>query len=71
MNLNPFNFQIKDQAEKTKFFTELTQKIDEFPRNLCLFKILPELLNAYEFGSAGSSVLPPLFKVIYYRIYKN
>lgn len=55
--------QIKDQSEKTKFFTDLTEKLDDFPRNLCLFKILPELLNAYEFGNAGSSVLPPLFKL--------
>lgn len=55
--------QIKDQNEKTKFFTDLTEKLDEFPRNLCLFKILPELLNAHEFGNAGSSVLPPLFKL--------
>ena len=45
--------QIKDQSEKTKFFTDLTPMVDDFPRNLCLFKILPELLNAYEFGNAG------------------
>jgi hypothetical protein len=24
---------------------------------------LPELFNSFEFGNAGSSVLPPLFKV--------
>ncbi|CAF0712601.1 unnamed protein product [Brachionus calyciflorus] len=55
--------QIKDANEKTKFFTELTQKLDDFPGQLCLFKILPQLLQAYEFGNAGSSVLAPLFKL--------
>ncbi len=55
--------QIKDQNDKTKFFSELTQKLDDFPRQLCLFKILPQLLTAYEFGNAGSTVLPPLFKL--------
>lgn len=55
--------QIKDLAEKTKFFADLTPKLDDFPRNLCLFKIFPELLNSFEFGNAGSSILPPLFKL--------
>ncbi|XP_078672042.1 N-terminal kinase-like protein isoform X1 [Branchiostoma floridae x Branchiostoma belcheri] len=55
--------QIKDQNEKTKFFSELTPKLDDFPDNFCKHKILPQLLNAYEFGNAGSSVLAPLFKL--------
>jgi SCY1-like protein 1 len=37
--------------------------LDDFPGQLCQFKILPQLLNAYEFGNAGSSVLAPLFKL--------
>ena len=41
----------------------MTEKLDDFPQNLCLFLILPQLLNAYEFGNAGSSVLAPLFKL--------
>jgi SCY1-like protein 1 len=67
ISLSYFNIlffeQIKDQAEKNKLFTDLTEKLDDFPQQLCLFKILPQLLNAYEFGNAGSAVLPPLFKV--------
>jgi SCY1-like protein 1 len=55
--------KIKDQAEKNTFFTELTEKLDDFPRNLCLYKILPQLINAYEFINAGSSILAPLFKL--------
>lgn len=55
--------QIKDQNEKSKFFQDLTEKLDDFPGQLCRFKILPQLLSAYEFGNAGSTILPPLFKV--------
>ena len=55
--------QIKELAEKTKFFADLTPKLDDFPRNLCLYKIFPELLNSFEFGNAGASILPPLFKL--------
>ena len=55
--------QIKDQNEKSKFFQDLTEKLDDFPGQLGRFKILPQLLSAYEFGNAGSTILPPLFKV--------
>lgn len=41
----------------------MTQKLDDFPGQLCKFKILPQLLQAYEYGNAGSSVLAPLFKL--------
>ncbi len=58
-----FSKKIKDAQEKTKFFSELTDQLDDFPRNLCLFTILPQLINSYEFGAAGSSILAPLFKL--------
>ncbi|XP_067680899.1 N-terminal kinase-like protein [Haliotis asinina] len=56
-------FQIKDQNEKTKFFTDLTPSLDSFPPQFCRHKILPQLMNAFEYGNAGSSVLAPLFKL--------
>ena len=56
-------FQIKDQAEKNKFFASLTPSLDSFPPQMCRNKILPQLLNAFEYGNAGSSVLAPMFKV--------
>lgn len=55
--------QIKEQSEKTKFFTELTEKLDDFPKNLCQYKILPQLINAHDFMNAGSSILAPLLKL--------
>ncbi|XP_061172561.1 N-terminal kinase-like protein isoform X1 [Saccostrea echinata] len=55
--------QIKDQSEKTKFFANLAPSLDEFPKAFCKNKILPQLLNAFEYGDAGSHILAPLFKI--------
>lgn len=55
--------QIKDKAEKTKFFTTLSTRLDNFPENVCKHKIFPQLLATYEFGDAGSVVLAPLLKI--------
>ncbi|GFR57907.1 N-terminal kinase-like protein [Elysia marginata] len=55
--------QIKDQVEKNKFFANLTPSLDSFPPAFCRNKILPQLLTAFEYGNAGSSVLAPLFKI--------
>ncbi|XP_076442467.1 N-terminal kinase-like protein isoform X2 [Babylonia areolata] len=55
--------QIKDQSEKNKFFSSLTPSLDSFPPQMCRNKILPQLLNAFEYGNAGSSVLAPMFKI--------
>ena len=61
--LKCFFFKIKDQNEKAKFFSNLTDALDSFPEQLSKHKVLPQLLNAFEFGNAGSAVLAPLFKV--------
>lgn len=58
-----FFLQIKEKTEKTNFFSKLTPCLDSFPPSFCKNKILPQLLNAFEYGDAGSSVLAPLFKV--------
>ncbi|XP_069116856.1 N-terminal kinase-like protein [Argopecten irradians] len=55
--------QIKDQAEKSTFFSGLTASLDLFPEVFCKHKILPQLLYAFEYGNAGSAVLAPLFKL--------
>ncbi|GAB1599861.1 N-terminal kinase-like protein [Argonauta hians] len=55
--------QIQDQAAKNKFFTNLTPAIDSFPQHFSKHKILPQLLDAFQYGNAGSAVLAPLFKV--------
>lgn len=58
-----FLLQIKEHKEQKTFFSSLSSSLDSFPQQYCKHKILPQLLNAYEYGSAGSAVLGPLFKV--------
>ncbi|KAH6935756.1 hypothetical protein HPB50_009323 [Hyalomma asiaticum] len=55
--------QIKDSTEKNRFFTGLTSVMDNFPSNVCKYKILLQLINAFEFRDVGSAVLTPLFKI--------
>uniref|UniRef100_G3UD16 N-terminal kinase-like protein n=1 Tax=Loxodonta africana TaxID=9785 RepID=G3UD16_LOXAF len=62
-NLFLEEIQIKEPAEKQKFFQELSKSLDTFPEDFCRHKVLPQLLTAFEFGSAGAVVLTPLFKV--------
>uniref|UniRef100_T1J9K5 N-terminal kinase-like protein n=1 Tax=Strigamia maritima TaxID=126957 RepID=T1J9K5_STRMM len=60
---NILTIPIKDATEKTRFFNHLSQQLDNFPTEICKYKILPQLINAYEFGNAGSVVLSSLFKL--------
>ncbi|XP_051901203.1 N-terminal kinase-like protein [Pristis pectinata] len=62
-NLFLEEIQIKEPAERQNFFSELSSQLDNFPEDFCKHKILPQLLTAFEFGSAGAVVLTPLFKV--------
>ncbi|XP_063499087.1 N-terminal kinase-like protein isoform X24 [Symphalangus syndactylus] len=62
-NLFLEEIQIKEPAEKQKFFQELSKSLDAFPEDFCRHKVLPQLLTAFEFGNAGAVVLTPLFKV--------
>lgn len=55
--------QIKDKAEKNRFFGALATQLDNFPDNVCRQKILPQLITAFEYGDAGSAVLAPMFKL--------
>ncbi len=52
-----------EPAQRNDFFTYLNKHLDSFPKNFSKCKILPQLINAFEFGGAGSSVLAPLFKL--------
>ncbi|XP_035017057.1 N-terminal kinase-like protein isoform X3 [Hippoglossus stenolepis] len=62
-NLFLEEIQIKEPAEKQQFFQDLSDNLDSFPEDFCKHKVLPQLLTAFEFGSAGAVVLTPLFKV--------
>ncbi|XP_041035888.1 N-terminal kinase-like protein isoform X2 [Carcharodon carcharias] len=62
-NLFLEEIQIKEPVERQNFFLELSSQLDTFPENFCKHKILPQLLTAFAFGSAGAVILTPLFKV--------
>ena len=49
-----------EQSQRSIFLKELDKHLDSFPDNFCKKKILLQLINAFEFGGAGSSVLSPL-----------
>lgn len=54
---------IKEPSEKAKFFTCLENDLESYPSDICKNKILPDLINAFEYGEAGSSILNPIFKI--------
>ena len=58
-----FISQIMETTQRNEFFNELNKSLDSFPESFAKRKILPQLLNAFEFGGAGSAVLAPLFKL--------
>ncbi|XP_068115538.1 N-terminal kinase-like protein [Hyperolius riggenbachi] len=62
-NLFLEEIQIKDPAERQTFFEQLSENLDSFPEDFCRHKILPQLLTAFEYGSAGAVILTPLFKI--------
>ncbi|XP_031569276.1 N-terminal kinase-like protein [Actinia tenebrosa] len=62
-NLFLRELQIKDPKEQKVFFSSLSSSVDSFPEPFCKHRILPQLINAFGFGAAGSAVLGPLFKV--------
>ncbi|XP_066598266.1 N-terminal kinase-like protein isoform X2 [Prorops nasuta] len=55
--------QMKERGEKGRFFSQLAAQLDTFPEGVGRYKILPQLLAAFEFGDAGSAVLPPLLQL--------
>lgn len=52
-----------EPSQRNEFFTELNSSLDSFPEAFSRCKILPQLINAFEFGGAGSAVLAPLFRL--------
>ena len=62
-NLFLGELQIKDADIRTAFLERLGKNLDHFPKDYARFKILPILLNAYQFGDAGAATLGPIFKL--------
>lgn len=52
-----------EHNQKNRFFVELDKSLQLFPDRFSQYKILPHLLNALEFGGAGSAALAPLLKI--------
>lgn len=52
-----------DKDEATACYQRLPQLIDGLPDEFCRYKLLPVLLSAFNFQSAGSGVLTPLLKI--------
>ena len=52
-----------ESEKKNKFFAELNKSLDLFPDQYAHYKILPHLLNAFEFAGAGPAVLAPLLRI--------
>ncbi|CAO3669348.1 unnamed protein product [Umbelopsis ramanniana] len=63
VNLFLENITIKDQSEKDVFFRKLDNVIESFPQEFSIHKILPELINAFEYGAGGPKVLSSIIKV--------
>ena len=55
--------QIKDDHEKSRFFTNLPGKLENIPKDIQIHKILPECIKAFDFSNAGALILAPVFKI--------
>jgi len=55
--------QFKEDGDKTRFFSALAGQLDSCPDNVARGKILPQLINAFEYSNAGASILTPVFKI--------
>ncbi|KAI7849139.1 armadillo-type protein [Circinella umbellata] len=63
VNLFLENISIKEQGEREGFFRKLDNVIDTFPNEFSKYKILPELVKAFEFGSGGAKALGAILKI--------
>lgn len=54
---------IKDPGLMAKNFNLLEKELKSIPKDTCKFKILPDLINAFEYGGADSNVLDLVFKI--------
>ncbi|ORX50585.1 ARM repeat-containing protein [Hesseltinella vesiculosa] len=57
------NISIKDQREKEVFFRKLDATVDSIPSDFATYKILPELVKAFEFGAGGAKALNAILKI--------
>eukprot|EP00127_Corallochytrium_limacisporum_P000650 Clim_evm49s22 gene=Clim_evmTU49s22 len=54
---------VKDHAEKLRFFRDLENKLDTFPKEFNKYKILPQLLLVTEYGDDAMAVFPMVVSI--------
>ncbi|KAF9540396.1 hypothetical protein EC957_004342 [Mortierella hygrophila] len=57
------NFSVKEPLQRDTFLRKLDMQIDRLPQEFCKYKVLPELVQALEYGSGGPKVLAPIVKI--------
>ncbi|KAF9155097.1 hypothetical protein BG015_011065 [Linnemannia schmuckeri] len=57
------NFSVKEPLQRDTFLRKLDLQIDRLPQEFCKYKVLPELVQALEYGSGGPKVLAPIVKI--------
>lgn len=57
------NIGIKSTAEREAFLDSMARSLGEFPLNFLSGKVLPELLNSFEFGNGGTKVLGSILSI--------
>ncbi|KAF9141463.1 hypothetical protein BGX30_004760 [Mortierella sp. GBA39] len=57
------NFSVKEPLQRDIFLRKLDMQIDRLPQEFCKYKVLPELVQALEYGSGGAKVLAPIVKI--------
>ncbi|KAG0295803.1 hypothetical protein BGZ97_004729, partial [Linnemannia gamsii] len=57
------NFSVKEPLQRDTFLRKLDMQIDRLPQEFCKYKVLPELVQALEYGSGGAKVLAPIVKI--------
>lgn len=57
------NFSVKEPLQRDTFLRKLDMQIDRLPQEFCKYKVLPELIQALEYGSGGAKVLAPIVKI--------
>ncbi|KAJ1616692.1 hypothetical protein T492DRAFT_529653 [Pavlovales sp. CCMP2436] len=57
------NLNVKDAAEKEKFFVRLTEQVSSLPPAAAKYKVLPALVQSLEYGGGTAKTLTPMLKI--------
>jgi len=57
------NIALKDDAEKDEFFRSLPEKIGDLPADCLVYRVLPPLIQALDFGTGNARVFPSVIRI--------